>query len=449
MKKFIVYFCLSIFIISIMSACSMATMPGSDTTDASKESNQAEYEQNDVSISSEQNEVAIPSEQNEVYFATGNDYYDLYCGYSWVPGPEIRILSREHIDPDKINVSVDIEADYTVMVTELERHRASLATYEITESEGKRSAYMVTANAFDFPLYLYQTYAGIDWKEVGKLYTEYVELQEKYDAEEVSSDQVTDAADRYHYAETEYIHEYNELHLEDVPRFYEYTIQIRITSAEVEETLKTVQVTINDSIYDVSIGEVYIRPYLDINNGYDYFSMQRSPSLLFNSLPYGKGVEPCRSGTYCAEASLTLTGLHFLENSRSSLEVLDVVAVIADDADSAQQGDGIVIEWDGVTPIYVEQGKYVCFFITVQDDRMKEINYHSNLYPVWKFECGESTYQHAEEIPLYRVYSDAWLLYAMGMDGLDMESYFNDYYYLQPANNWRSDVDLTPWGQEQ
>ena len=76
---------------------------------------------------------------------------------------------------------------------------------------------------------------------------------------------------------------------------------------------------------------------------------------------------------------------------------------------------------------------------------MKEINYHSNLYPVLEFECDGITYELGSEIPLYRHYSDTWLLYAIGLDGVDMESYFIDYYYVQ-VSNWRSDVELTPWG---
>ena len=80
---------------------------------------------------------------------------------------------------------------------------------------------------------------------------------------------------------------------------------------------------------------------------------------------------------------------------------------------------------------------------------MKEINYHSKLYPVFEFECDNSAYEIITEIPLYRYYTDKWLLCTIGLDGLNMESYFNDYYYLSPAENWRYDVDLTPWGQEE
>lgn len=384
--------------------------------------------------------------KNEVYFATGNDHYDLYVGYSMLPGPQIQLLSRDYIDPNSIQVAIDIKADYSVYVFEQEMG-ASLTSYEIIESEGYRTAYVISADAYDLPLYLYQTYAGINWVEVGNKYLEYLDLWKKYEAKEVEHDQVTDALGRYNYTATEYINEYSLLTADDIPRFYAYKIQIFIDAAEVEEVFTAVQITVDDTVYDVNIGEVYIRPYSEKSTGHNYLSLQRSSPTWLSSYPYGVGIEKCRSAIYHAETGLTLTGLRFLENTTSNVQVLDVTAVIADDVDSASLGNGIEIEWDGVTPIYIEQGKFVTLIITIQDNRMKEINYHSKLYPIWEFECDNSVYEIISEIPLYRYYTDKWLLYAIGMDGLDMESYFNDYYYLSPAENWRNDVDLTPWGQ--
>lgn len=74
-------------------------------------------------------------ESQSIYFATGNDYYDLYVGCSWIPGPEIRLLSREYIDPKDIAVVADIQAEYTFRVTE-QKSGVSLTSYEITEKDG-------------------------------------------------------------------------------------------------------------------------------------------------------------------------------------------------------------------------------------------------------------------------------------------------------------------------
>lgn len=459
MKKKIAFMCLLLYILSLLAACAPNVATAQKPSDVSTESTIApsseisESTDSTVASSSEisasaDSTVASSSEISEptdVYFATGNDYYDLYAGYSWVPGPEIRLLSREHIDPDSIQVTVDIQADYAVYVHEQETGK-SLTSYAIVESEGKREAHLLSATAYDLPLYLYQTYAGMDWKTVYQKHTEYLDVMEQYTAGEVGEDQVKTALNEYNYAATEYINEYTELDIDRIPIFYEYLIQIHINDADTEEQFTTVQIAIGGDVYNVNVGEVHIRPFSAISNGYDYLTMKRSSPHWLNCYPYGSSIERCQSDIYYAEKPLTLTGLHFLENITSSVTVLDVVVAILDDQYSSA---GIEIEWDGVTPIYVEQGKYVTLYITFQDDRLREINYHSKLYPVWEFQYSDNIYKVASEIPLYRYFSDRWLLYAIGFEGMDMESYFIDYYYLLPVNSWRNDVDLTPWSHEQ
>ena len=441
MKKLQRLICLFVSLL-LLSGCAVNHAPDTtvDTTGISADTTGVPAETSGVPADRVDGPV-----QNEVYFAAGNDYYDLYYPYSWMPGPEITLLSSEHIDPESIQVTADIQAEYEFFVIEQKIGKPSLTTYEIIEREGKRTAYELTSDASALPLYLYQTYAGIDWSELGKLYTEYAKLLGKYDVGEVTYDQVMEVWNQYMDASIEYIDMYSQLDPEEFPQYYKYTINVNVKSAEVEEIFTTVHVTIGETVYDVNIGEVRIRPEYVPSTGREYLYMKSSSPVWLNCLPYGSGIERCESETNYAADAITLTGLYFLENLNSSVEVMDVVAFISDDP---HLGAGIEIEWDGVTPIYVEQGKYLTFFITFRDDRLKEINYHSKLYPVVEFEHEGTSYERISEIPLYRFYNDTWLLYAMGMGGLDMESYFNDYHYLTINEVWRSDVDLTTWGQK-
>lgn len=382
----------------------------------------------------------------DIYFATGNDYYDLYVDYSFIPGPEITLLSREYIDPDSIHVSIDIQADYSVFVTQQETG-ASLTTYSVFENDDKRVVQEVSRGVHDFPLYLYQTYAGIDWSNVGRKYVEYYDVMEKHATGEADEDQVEIALNKYNYAATEFINDYSLLAIDDLPTYYEYLIQIFIDRVEIDEEFTTVQVTIGDTVYDVEIGKVYIRQSPEAQSKHDYFSTKLGSPYWLNSFPYGSGIEKCQSATFLANEAIMLTGLRFLENTTSTAKVLDVAAVIADDETEAYMGNGIEIEWDGITPIYIEKGKYVTFHMTFQDDRLKEINYHSSIYPVYELEYDQASYEVITEIPLYRYYTDKWLLYAVGLDDLDMENYFNDYHYQTATEIWRNDVILTPWDQ--
>ena len=382
----------------------------------------------------------------DIYFATGNDYYDLYVDYSFIPGPEITLLSREYIDPDSIHVSIDIQADYSVFVTQQETG-ASLTTYSVSENDDKRVVQEVTRGVYDFPLYLYQTYAGIDWADVGQKYIEYYDIVTKHTTGEDDEAQIETALNRYNYVATEYISDYSQLAIDDLPTYYEYLIQVYIDRVEIDEEFTTVQVTIDNIVYDVEIGKIRIRQSPEVQSGRDYFSTVIASPYWLSSFPYGSGIEQCQSAVFFAKEAITLTGVHFLENSTSTVKVLDVVAVIADDEAEAYMGNGIEIQWDGITPLYVEKGKYVAFHMTFQDDRLKEINYHSSIYPVYELEYAQTSYEVITEIPLYRYYTDKWLLYAIGLDDIDMENYFNDYHYQTATEIWRDDVILTPWEQ--
>lgn len=376
-------------------------------------------------------EVLVGKNPCDIYFATGNDYYDLYAAASWMPGPEITLLSREEIDPETIQVSLDIQTPYTVYVTQQEIDR-SLSTYEIQEVDGVRQVTMTDAGFFS--LYLYQSYAGMDWKALGEAYADYFATMDQYENGEVELDQLKAAGAAYDNKATEYVEDYMGLEVSDLPRFYEYTIQVFISEAEKEETFTSVEVTIGDTVHNVEIGQVILKPTPEQNlEAFEYLCPVGSPPYFISTFPYGEGIAQCQYEVFYTEEPLTLTGLDYWENTMSTAEVVDVTVVLADSRDNIGGGNGVEIPWDGTTPIYVEQGKYVTLFFTVQDPRMQEINYHSKLYPVLEFDCQGSRWETACDLVMYRNYNDIWLLYALGLDGMSLESYFNDYYYVMDS----------------
>lgn len=384
-------------------------------------------------------EVLVGENPCDIYFATGNDYYDLYAQGSWMYCTEITLLSREEIDPETIQVSLDIQTPYTVDVVQQETDR-SLSTYEIQEVDGVRQ--VTVTDAGSFPLYLYQCYAGMDWKTLGEAFVDYFAAMDQYENGEVDFDHLKAVGTAYENGATVYVEDYMRLKAADLPRFFEYTIQIWFSEAVQEETFTSVQVTIGDTVHDVDIGQVVLRPTPDCGDAYEYLNSVGSPPYGISSFPYGEGIAECQSAVYYAAESLTLTGLDYWENTMSTAEVLDVTVLLTDSIDNAYSRNGVEIPWDGTTPIYVEQGKYVTLFFTVQDPRMQEINYHSRLYPVLEFDCQGSHWEAGNDLILYRKYNDIWLLYALGLDGMSLESYFNDYYYVMERVH-RSRVENT------
>lgn len=388
--------------------------------------------------------LVVADDAAQIYFATGNDYYVLYPGYSSVGTPEFALLSREPIDLDTVTVTVPIEAHYEVYFGEFYLGK-SLCTLEITEEDGLRTVETTSYPQNYLPLYIYQTYAGLDWDNVGALRDAYAE-----------SGNSNELYIPYANALTEFAEEYTQLTVDDLPTFYRYTVYIFIDQYVVDESFQSIQVTIGDTTYDVPIGQVDIRlaPEYDTDEAYNYFYPVSSDPSWIDSYPYGEGIDKCASGVCYAAQAVTLTGLSFLENELSTVDILDVTVLIADAWTKIDthyfEGDVIAIPWDGESPIVVQKGKYVGLIITFRDERLKQINYHSKLYPVLEFTHGDDTYACSDGIALIRSYrtdgTDTWLLYAMGMDGLDMESYFNNYYYKK-GDTWRTDTDWTLWGQ--
>lgn len=376
----------------------------------------------------------------DIYFVAGNDYYDLYAYYASIPGPEILLFSREYIDPETIQVTADIQADYQVFVHEQPVER-SLISYRIVEEDSGRRLDIMSEGFF--PLYLYQSYAGMDWAELTERYQTWQDTPED-DEEDGEENKKKAAWKAFNDMETDYAEEYMSLKQEDLPVFYYYTIQFCVTNVHVKETLRTLHVTIGETTYDVEIGQINIQPAPNAEDAYELLDFSRASVYLTNSFPYGEGIETCLSTVYRVVKSVTLTGLDFLENSLSTAQILDVTVSIGDLDTDVGTDQATSIQWDGKTPILLEQGKYVGLVITFQDDRLKEIDYHGKFYPVLELEYNGENYQMVSEIPLFRLYGDVWLLYAMGLDGLDMESYFNDYYY-KLINTWRSQVSREPW----
>ncbi len=373
----------------------------------------------------------------DIYFATGNNYYDLYPYYA--VGPQIMMLSREYIDPETIHISIDIQAEYTVIVTEQPQIHPSLTRYEINETEGTREVTTLSSHANDFPLYLYQNYAGMDWAQLGNSYIHKQSVQEQYSNGTIDIEQLEAELAAYDHATTEYISDYAALTLDDIPQFYGYLIQINFSEQEKEESFQTIHVTVGDKEYVVDIGQVQLRPSPVFENSDNYLSIMAWTDYL-DGYPYGAGIEKCQSTTYYAAEALTLTDLDFLENSLSTASILDVTVIIADSLEEAVLAEGLLIPWDGKASIHVQQGKYICLQLTVYDERMKEICYGANLYPVLEFTCNAKSHKTCSTIALTRHWAANWLLYSIGLDGMDMESYFNDYYYVV-ISNWRKEVN--------
>ena len=98
--------------------------------------------------------------------------------------------------------------------------------------------------------------------------------------------------------------------------------------------------------------------------------------------------------------------------------------------------------WDLKSEVTIEKGTYVILELFFRDPRLAELEYGGKLYPVMVYRKGDTSYSHQTELTLSRAgYVDLWLRYAIVFEGLDAESYFQDYY--RPIyESWRENM---PW----
>lgn len=388
----------------------------------------------------------LGGEEKQVFITCQNYNLDVCTYYSWQPGPTFYILSRDPVPVEDITVSVPVKSKYQVNVYEDEGFDR-ITNYEIVKGDSSKFPLAVDETNLDFYLYLYQTYRGMDWDALGTLYTNWSELSEQcealYDAGEEPDEQLkmaaADAGREYHAMQMLYVEDYQKLTAADLPELYVYYVEVYFSDQDsVEETFQSMEVHLGKDVYGVDVGEIRIHPGRAASDieGNCALGLVSGSAMEVKTYPYGPGIEEFYAFTLSAEEDVTLTGFSILEGTQSTAEVIKIYVHLADTIDTT---DGAMeILWDGKTPIFVPAGKYVMVDLLIHDERMAEICYGGNLCPVVEYEHNGNTYTCISPVELSRHNYEPWLWYAIGLDGLDLKSYFHNYYY-EVLNTWRKE----------
>ena len=386
--------------------------------------------------------------QKDVAFTCYNYDFDIYTCCSWKPSISFYLLSHEYIPGEDISVSVPVEHPYEVYVFDA---LAGYDYYQLTsyQNTSEGYAYAVDENQFQYQTYLYQTSRGMDWATVGKSRLQWREMNDTLeklnnqglgDTEEAQSVAAASeqAREEYRKNANTYITEYCDLQIEDLPTFYMYQVEIIFTynSKAENEIIRDIEVFVGNECYPIEIGEVRLHSEWAGNTYVDDEALKiYSPGPLdFISYPYGFGLEMREGYILRADEDVTLLSCAQLEGSTCSAEILEIYLTISDD----NRNGGVDIVWDGKTPIQIPKGKYVEFAFLIQDDRMKEVFYGENLYPTVTYEHNEVTYTLTSQLGLHRQNFEPWFWYAVCFQDLDLQSYFDDYYYYA-VDIWRKE----------
>ena len=328
----------------------------------------------------------------QIYFSCSSLDYDIYWGMSCLPFLDILILSREPLNIETAQVDIPIQNGYSIALTEC--YDGNLGRIAADDS---------MAGGCAFPAYLYQCYWGKTW--------------------EAGEDPALSAA-------------FGSLKPEELPQFHVYQVSILLErTVGGEETIREITLTIDGNSYPLHIGEIRLREEPELNYPIDWDMDDggiTSQNLIYASNPmlYNDGIDQiCPAFDFTAAYDMELLDLYLLD---TEIEILDVRLVIR-----SPNGTGMDFYWDRTSPVYLNAGDAVQIFVYYRDQRQTALDYRAKAWPVIEYQCALGSYSAFAECTLQRELN-FYALYAMVFDGVDLESYYRDYYFPK-YESWRQD----------
>ena len=361
------------------------------------------------------------------------------------------IFSKKPLNVDSISVRVPISYYYSVSVRQIELGGIEKNVNQMNEQQYQQKN-------FSYPLYL--AYCGKDFQKLAelkhradqlqKLLDEYRNLyysnqidQETYQM--VSEDQQSAYKEYQEYLNAEWS-DYLALTKQDLPQFYVYSVSIHFMNfenlgakLEKEETFTQIEVTIGDKTYVQDIGKVTLIKDWELPAPLDWETANDATAGIMghanSPMLYNDGIHRIE------------IFFHFVADRYKLLEEL----VMLNPAQKVERvwlrikpkgGSSIVVEWDMSEPYEIYPGDDVTVYAAYSDENLETIGYQTmtDAYLLYTTD-GESFCKFSHScISLSGSY---YLWYAVLFDGIDLESYYWDYYY-QFYEPWRLDPEEDP-----
>lgn len=348
----------------------------------------------------------------QVYILCENVYTDIYLS-TFAGVLNFYIFTREKVDADTISVELPIKNLYKVTVSDCVDCR--LTEIMLTKKE-ERNSQVISRNAL--PYYVYQAYKGVDFAGI---------VSERQ--AELAAGNISDGTPRWQALLKGEKDNFSKLQPEHLPEFYAYQVYVVIPAGpdKVAESFETMDVTIGNQIYTKQIGNITLIPEKiptkipigtmqnEIADQFYTHAVGTTQQLYSNGIGYEYLLE------FTASQPITLTGIHTLDRYT---QLLNTILTL-------EKADGSVAEfrWDGQSPIDISEGQKLGMTVFYYNPNMDNLWYTAEM-------CIEVDYTMAEEIAsiflrrtLYPVGMNLHEAYAMIFEGLDMESYYMDFYY--------------------
>lgn len=350
--------------------------------------------------------------ERRLYILCENAYSDVYLG-SYAGIINFYILTRKPVAVDTISIVLPIENTYEVFVN----NSADCQSTELTISEKGQTVSQNSANNA-LPYYVYQCYKGTDFAKMGSLAAASLYGTGNLEAVEDWQTLINAEAENF-----------KSLKAEQIPEFYAYQVYavIQAGSDKLAETIRSIDVTIGDKTYTKQIGQMNLIPD-KIPTHAPIGSLQNTVVQQFYTHAVGTTQQLYSDGIgyeylleFTAPENLTLTALRILDEYT---QVLDIELTL-----TKQDGTSTSFYWDGKSPVQVLRGEKLGLALYYRNPNMANLWYAAEMCVEVDYSAGDETECVFLRRTLYPIGINLHEAYAVIFAGLDMESYYRDFYY--------------------
>lgn len=362
----------------------------------------------------------------EIYLLYANQNVTIQKDFTSLPSISVYIIAKDELDTNEISLELPAQSDYFASAGEIK-----LNGFAEADSAASRD---------QFSYALYQCYMGKDFAKLWELEKAYNACQAAYEKDEIGLDELMTAQQtfqNYRDAEKE---SYCGLTAGDLPNFHVYYANVMFLGGELfEETITQAQLRIGSQTHTLILGEITIKTQpnfpaeLDWYNGggYAYDGILGSGN---DPLPYNDGIHRIESYfSFTAEHVMTLTDI--------KLDDPDHQLVAAWIEVSSASGGAIYELWDMNEPFLLMPGDRVKIHIAYREEAVTSLSYATKVWGYLIYEWDKGTSCKLSECDI-RTAGDMnfYELYALIFEGLDIESYYRDYYYPK-YESWRNEMN--------
>ncbi len=378
--------------------------------------------------------VAYDPTREMYFFGCENVDATIYLDTSCSSGLTFYVISKRKLDTDSIQVSLPIVNSYTYRVSDMEDGDLSFRdTYYTALEEGEELG--ERGSVFWLPYYVYQSYVGVDFGQLGALWQKYSdEVQKRINGDESYSAATEVAAqNEFIAARDAAIPGFKALKADQTREFYVYSVTVSFHSENaVDEVVTELNLTIEGTQYSPFTGKIHLVPsayparYTVRKRMSDYPGMLTPGTGL-----YGDGIGRVHVFNITAKENLTLMEMII---SDEQFSVLDLVVSI-----QSRKGNSSNFYWDGTSPIEVLEGDRVSVDVIFHSDNMDNFSYFQVMHPELVYSLEDQLYSEVADITCSStIVINFHELYGIFFDGLDMESYYRDYHYPL-FEKWRAE----------